>query len=77
MRLLNVVTVETSRRYAVAPLDAFQASVGVVETPVVPSAGLAKTGIGGDGGGGGVVVVKFQTPDHPLVPDELDALTLQ
>ena len=65
--------VDTCRPYDVAPLDAFQLSVGLAETPVAPFEGDRR--VGGDGGGG--TVVKDQVVDQALVPPAFVAFTCQ
>jgi hypothetical protein len=66
--------VETWSPYDVAPLEAFQVSVGLVEIPVAPFEGEESVGTGG---GVPPEVTKLQTVDQLLVPEVFAALTLQ
>jgi hypothetical protein len=63
---------DTCTRYDVAPLDAFQLSVGFVET-VAPFNGASSVG----GAGGGGIVVNDQVGDQLLVPAMFAAFTRQ
>ncbi len=69
----KVELVETRALYDVAPVDAVQDMVREVARPLAPFVGEASAGAPG----GAAVVVKFQTPDHALVPPALVALTFQ
>ena len=63
--------VDTCNVYPVAPVDEFQATVGLMLTPSLPSAGL-------DNVGGPSIVVKLRTSDQSLSFDETShALTRQ
>ncbi len=74
--VVNEELVETWTRYVVAPVEAFQRSVGVLETFVAPLAGETSVGAAG-----AVpppeAVVKLHTLDQSLVPAEFDAFTRQ
>ena len=65
--------VETCIRYDVAPLDAFHESVGLVDTPVAPFAGVLKVGACGACSW----ARKCHTVDQLLVPAEFVAFTRQ
>jgi hypothetical protein len=67
--------VETCTPYEVAPLAAFQLSVGFVETLVAPFDG--EVSVGADGGLTVALVVKLQTVEYALVPPVFVALTRQ
>ena len=71
----KVGLVETCRWYEVAPDEAFQASVGVVETLVEPLAGDDSTGA--SGGDTPPAVVNLQRVEYALVPPLFVALTCQ
>jgi hypothetical protein len=63
---------ETCTRYDVAPVEAFQVSVGFAETPVALFAGEESVGAAG-----GEAVVKLHTLDQALVPAAFVAFTRQ
>jgi len=65
--------VETWRRYDVAPGEAPQFIVGLVETPVALSAGDVSVGAEG----AATMVVKEYIEEYALVPPEFFAFTLQ
>lgn len=69
----NPLLVETCRRYVVAPVEAFQLNVGLVEISVAASAGADKIGVGG----GLMMVVKLRTIEYGLVPEIFLAFTRQ
>ena len=72
----KLVLVETCRRYAVAPVAAFQLSVGLTLMLVAPSVGDAS--VGADGAEGvAETVVKLLVEDQLLVPIGFVALTRQ
>ena len=54
-------------------MEAFQLSVGVMETPVAPFDGDDSVGAGG----AATMVVKLQLEEYALVPPALVALTRQ
>ena len=60
-------------RYEAAPVDVFQLSVGVIETPVALSAGETSAGANG----GAMTVVNCRDVEYELVPLTFVALTLQ
>jgi hypothetical protein len=68
--------IDTCNRYDVAPDDAIQFKVGLIETPTAPPIGELNSGAAGMVGSA-VVVVKFQTGDQLLVPVTLAALKRQ
>ena len=66
--------VETCTRYDVAPVEAFQLkTVGVVDTPVSPSAGERSVGTAGTA----TTVVKLRTVENGLVPAAFVAFNRQ
>ena len=65
--------VDTCNLYDVAPLEAFQLKLGLVETPVAPLAGEANAGAES----AATVVVKLHTLDQALVLPALVAFTRQ
>ena len=71
--LENVELVETCTRYTVAPLEAFQLKVGLVEISVAPFAGEASVGAPG----AATTVVKLLPTEYALVPPAFVAFTLQ
>ena len=74
MNVAKPGSVETCTLYEVAPLEAFQVKVGLLETFVVPLTGELRVGANGVLP---AVVVKLKLPDHELVPPVLVAFTLQ
>jgi hypothetical protein len=70
----NVESAETCKRYEVAPLEAFQLSVGVRDTSVAPLAGATNVGAAGAGGGS---AVNDHRADQALVPPAFLAFTRQ
>jgi hypothetical protein len=56
-------------------VEAFQLSVGLVETPVAPFEG--EESVGAEGGEGGAAVAKLQAVEYALVPPAFVALTRQ
>ena len=56
-----------------APLEAFQPKVGLVETPLAPSTGEARIG----GPGAAITVVKVNGAEKELAPPAFVALTRQ
>jgi hypothetical protein len=67
----KVTLVETWSRYDVAPLEEFQAKIGLIETPVAPLAGEVRVGAAG----GTTMVVKLHPLDHALEPPAVFAFT--
>ena len=66
--------VETCNRYDIAPLEAFQLNVGLVETPVAPLPGKASIGAAG---AAPTTVVSLHTVEYALVPPAFVAFTHQ
>jgi len=69
----NSESVATCTPYEVAPVEALQLRVGLMEIPVALFSGEAKAGADGMA----TTVVKLQTVDQPLVPPALVAFTRQ
>jgi hypothetical protein len=65
--------VDTWTLYDDAPFTAFQLSVGLVETPVVPSGGAESMGAPGNA----AIVLKLHVAEKRPGPPAFDALTLQ
>lgn len=74
MNVAKPGSVETCTLYEVAPLEAFQVKVGVLDMPVEPLTGELRVGTAG---GLPAVVVKLNVIDQVLVPLMLVAFTLQ
>ena len=66
-------TVETCSPYDVAPLEALQVRVGLVEIPVAPFDGDASVGAAG----GAIAVMKLHAAEYGLVPPAFEAFTRQ
>jgi len=71
--LLKLGFKATCKRYDVAPSDAFQVSVNVIDTFFEPSAGERRVGVKG----AATMVVKFHIVEYGLVPPTFVAFTRQ
>jgi hypothetical protein len=72
--VVKLELVDTCSWYEVAPVEAFQLSVGVIETPVALFDGERRVGAGGLPP---ELVVKLQMLEYALVPLAFVALTRQ